>query len=108
MGFLMACVMGVALVLPTAQAAELTNHTEAMMVPAEPRHWSVSLRWENDAFGDTDRWYTDGAMISVTETGPSWMDPVANWLPWGEGRRTVGYDAMQLIFHPTRPIARRS
>jgi hypothetical protein len=29
------------------------------------------------------------------------MDPVANWLPWGEGRRTVGYDAAQAMFTPS-------
>jgi hypothetical protein len=28
------------------------------------------------------------------------MDPFANWLPWGEGRRTVGYDAAQGMFTP--------
>jgi len=55
-----------------------------------PREWSVSLRWENDTFGGTDRFYTDGVLLSLTHTGPSWMDPVADWLPWGEGRRTVG------------------
>ena len=28
------------------------------------------------------------------------MDPVADWLPWGRGRRTVGYDLTQTIFTP--------
>ena len=65
-----------------------------------PREWSVSLRWENDTFGGTDRFYTDGVLLSLTHTGPSWMDPVADWLPWGEGRRTVGYDLSQIMMTP--------
>jgi hypothetical protein len=28
------------------------------------------------------------------------MDPFANWLPWGDGRRTVGYDVSQGMFTP--------
>lgn len=78
---------------------------EAAGDTAEPggaphREWSVSLRWENDTFGGTDRFYTDGVLLSLTHTGPSWMDPVADWLPWGEGRRTVGYDLSQIMMTP--------
>jgi hypothetical protein len=29
------------------------------------------------------------------------MDPVADWLPWGEGRRTVTYDFAQAMFTPS-------
>ena len=62
----------------------------------------------------TDKYYTDGVCIGALQTGPSWMDPFANWLPWGEGRRTVGYDLTQGMFTPadtsgvcpTRRIAR--
>jgi lipid A 3-O-deacylase len=100
MGFLVVCVMEVVLALPTANAAELTNHTTTAAVSAEPRQWSFSLRWENDTFGGTDRFYTDGVALSLTHTGPSWMDPVANWLPWGQGRRTVGYDLTQGMYTP--------
>jgi hypothetical protein len=64
------------------------------------REWAASLRWENDTFGGTDRFYTDGLSLAVSHTGPSWMDPLANWLPWGEGRRTVGYDVAQGMFTP--------
>ena len=83
--------------------------------PSAPkREWAASIRWENDTFGGTDRFYTDGISLGVSHTGPSWMDPVANWLPWGEGRRTVGYDCAQGMFTPqdkdsalpTRMIAR--
>jgi len=64
------------------------------------REWATSIRWENDTFGETDRFYTDGVSLGVSHTGPSWMDPFANWLPWGEGRRTVGYDMTQGMFTP--------
>jgi hypothetical protein len=29
------------------------------------------------------------------------MDPLADWLPWGEGRRTVSYDFAQAMFTPS-------
>jgi lipid A 3-O-deacylase len=64
------------------------------------RKWTASVRWENDTFGGTDRFYTDGGSIGVAHTGPSWMDPVADWLPWGEGRRTVSYDVTQAMITP--------
>ena len=69
--------------------------------PGAPRReWAASIRWENDTFGGTDKFYTDGVSLGVSHTGPSWMDPVANLLPWGEGRRTVGYDIAQGMFTP--------
>jgi hypothetical protein len=39
--------------------------------------------------------------LGVSHTGPSWLDPLADWLPWGEGRRTVGYDVAQGMFTPS-------
>lgn len=73
----------------------------ATELPSAPkREWAVSVRWENDTFGGTDRFYTDGVALGVSHTGPSWMDPVADWLPWGEGRRTVSYDVAQGMFTP--------
>ena len=67
---------------------------------ASEREWAASVRFENDCFGGTDRYYTDGVSLGVSHTGPSWIDPFANWLPWGEGRRTVGYDVTQGMFTP--------
>ncbi len=63
------------------------------------RQWAASLRWENDCFGGTDRFYPDGVALGKSHTGPSWMDPVANWLRgrstpdgWVEGfPRTVSW-----------------
>lgn len=65
------------------------------------REWAASIRWENDTFGGTDQFYTDGIALAVSHTGSSWMDPFANWLPWGEGLRTVGYVISQEMFTPT-------
>jgi len=71
------------------------------LLNAPKREWAVSLRWENDTFGGTDRFYTDGIALGVSHTGPSWLDPLADWLPWGEGRRTVSYDVAQGMFTPS-------
>ncbi len=71
-----------------------------VLVQELQQQWSISLRWENDKFGGTDRFYTDGLSLSVAHTGPSWLDSVADWLPWGEGRRTVGYDLSQIMITP--------
>lgn len=68
---------------------------------ASKREWAVSLRWENDTFGGSDRFYTDGVSLAVSHTGPSWLDSLANCLPWGAGRRTVGYDIAQGMFTPS-------
>lgn len=68
---------------------------------APKRQWAASVRFENDCFGGTDRFYTDGVALGVSHTGPSWMDPVADWLPWGEGRRTVSYNVAQGMFTPS-------
>ncbi|HEY5909500.1 MAG TPA: lipid A deacylase LpxR family protein [Verrucomicrobiae bacterium] len=65
------------------------------------RQWTAGVRWENDAFGGTDKFYTDGVALGVSHTGPSWMDPAGNFLPWGEGRRTVTYDVAQAMFTPS-------
>ena len=68
---------------------------------ASKREWAASVRWENDCFGNTDKNYTDGVSLGLSHTGPSWMDTFANWLPWGEGCRTVGYDLTQGMFTPS-------
>ncbi len=41
------------------------------------QQWSISVRWENDTFGGTDHFYTDGASLSVIHTGGGWLDSVA-------------------------------
>lgn len=68
-----------------------------------PRLWSVSVRWENDTFGGTDRFYTDGVSLSVAHTGRSWLDPLAAKLPtWlSGGRRTVSYELGQIMCTPS-------
>jgi hypothetical protein len=82
-----------------AFAAEAVRDHASLSAGAK-RQWSASVRWENDTFGGTDRFYTDGVALGITHTRPSWIDPLADWLPWGEGRRTVGYDVTQAILTP--------
>jgi hypothetical protein len=77
-----------------ALPADLPETAEGQSAPK--RQWIASLRWENDTFGGTDRFYTDGVALGISHTGPSWMDPVADWLPWGQERRTVTYDVAQV------------
>ena len=84
---------------PAAASDETQSRTNALTPPK--REWTVSARFENDAFGGSDKWYTDGFAFGLSHTGPSWMDPAANWLPWGEGRRTVSYDVAQAMFTPS-------
>ncbi len=88
-----------------ASSSDFSGGADSQSVPK--RQWAASVRWENDAFAGTDRFYTDGVALGVSHTGPSWMDPVADWLPWGDGRRTVGYDVAQAMFTPSdtdRPV----
>jgi hypothetical protein len=96
---LVACILGIAPLPSITRAAESTNTVAAALSPASLL-WSMSVHWENDTFGGTDRYYTDGVSLSLAHTGPNWMDPVFNILPWGEGRRTVGYDVTQLMITP--------
>jgi len=94
------------LALSALNAADTTDNSACTPVQAEPRRWSVSLRWENDTFAGTDRFYTDGVSLSLAHTGSSWLDPLADRLPWGLGRRTVSYEAEQIMVTPsdtTRP-----
>lgn len=92
--------MGAVGALPhvSAFASDTVGATNLQNAPE--REWALSVRWENDTFGGSDRFYTDGIALGVSHTGPIWMDPLADWLPWGEGRRTVGYDIAQGMFTP--------
>lgn len=87
--------------VPQQAAADEATTDPSTTLAVPKREWAASVRWENDAFGGTDKFYTDGVALGVSHTGPSWMDPVANFLPWGEGRRTVGYDVAQGMFTPS-------
>jgi hypothetical protein len=77
-------------------------HGYAAVAPQEtPRQWTFSLRWENDTFAGSDRFYTDGVSLSLAHTGRSWLDPVMDRLPWGQGRRTVSYELGQIMVTPS-------
>jgi hypothetical protein len=93
--------LGLGLTMGVAGTAETApDAAPPIECRASVRRWSASLRWENDTFSGDDRFYSDGISLAITHTGPSWMDPVADRLPWGEGRRTVGYDAGQIMVTP--------
>ena len=85
-----------AVALAAAGASEATNAPSPVLT-TEPRRWSLSLRWENDMFAGTDRFYTDGISLSLLHTGGGWLEPVADWLPWGKGRHCVCYDVGQIM-----------
>ena len=96
-----------AFILSNASAAEPSHAKAATSINAEPRQWSLSARWENDAFGGTDRFYTNGISFSLARSGSSWLDPLADRLPWGTGHRTVSYEFGQIMVTPvdtSRPI----
>lgn len=80
-----------------------SGETTSNELRERPRLWSVSVRWENDTFGGTDRFYTDGVSLSVSHTGRSWLDPLAAKLPtWlSDGRRTVSYELGQIMCTPS-------
>lgn len=80
-------------------AAENPGSTNDLSAPK--RRWAASLRWKNDTFGGSYRFYTDAISLAVSHTGPGWQDPIANWFPWGEGRHTAGYDTAQAMFTPS-------
>jgi hypothetical protein len=103
---LLSAVVG-AVIVSLASGAGAAEPSAPIPLAGATREWTASVRWENDVFGGTDRFYTNGVSLAVTHTGPSWMDPVADWLPWGKGRRTVGYDVGQGMATPvdkTRPV----
>lgn len=62
--------------------------------------WSLAFLWENDSLARTDRFYTNGIGIALTQTGKNGLDPLTDRLPWAKGRRTVGYAFYQLMFTP--------
>ncbi len=67
---------------------------------ASEHRWSASLRLENDVFANRDRFYSNGVSVSMIRRGESWLDPFADRLPWGHGRRTVGYELGQIMVTP--------
>ena len=95
---LWALVLGVPACCPVATAMEATAVSQATPPPA--RIWTAAIRWENDTVANNDRFYTNGAAVSLAHTGESWANPVIDRLPWGQGRRTVTYSLSQAMFTP--------
>lgn len=86
--------------LLTTSLTTVAEDAHASLDAKAGSEWVASVRWENDIFGGTDRYYTVGTILEMTKTGPSWLDPIADLLPWSTGNRTVGYDLTQTIFTP--------
>ena len=89
------------LVIESSHGEDLPSSRDPELSRKDEQLWSLTARWENDAFAGTDRYYTDGALLSVALTGSNWLDPLADRLPWGEGRRTVGMDFTQIVITPS-------
>jgi lipid A 3-O-deacylase len=92
--------MVLALLLSAPQSPQCAGDEAGGDLFEEPRQWSLAIRWENDTFNGTDRFYTNGVSLWLAHTGKSWLDAVADRLPWGSGRRTVAYEAVHLMMTP--------
>jgi hypothetical protein len=100
----------------TAVGAALLALIAAGFAPAvaaepEPPRGVLSLQFENEFFGETDRYYTSGARIAyVTPMGPSHpLESSVRALPLFEGPLHITYSLGQMLFTPadiseTRPI----
>lgn len=60
----------------------------------------VSIRWENDVFGRTDEYYTNGGALALTLPGQGLIGGVWDIFGAREGKRFSSYDMGQLIFTP--------
>jgi len=85
----------------TSESTTHSNTNVPATLSSNSMQWSVSLRWENDTFSGTDRFYTDGVSLSIAHTGPSWIDFIADRIPCAKGRRTVAYEIGQIMVTPS-------
>ncbi len=91
----------VALLLPSFAWAQ----TVGAGVASSPWHGTVSLLFENDAFGKTDRWYSNGMQASWRSPAGALPAPLA-WLDGtlgaalGPGESRWGFSLGQTIFTP--------
>jgi len=92
--------MSVIALLSTANAIEIVNCAESSPLNTDSRQWSASIHWENDTFGNTDRYYTNGISFALTHSGAGWMENIADCLPWGHGYSTIGYEITQAMITP--------
>jgi hypothetical protein len=83
----------------------LTSISANLSFAAEPStQWmpsAVSVRYENDSFGDTDENYTNGISLAVTASGKGLLGGLWNLFGDVEGTRSSTYEATQLMFTPT-------
>lgn len=98
--FLMLVVIGILTLPPSGGAADVSSGDGLKKYAHDHRQWSMTVRWENDWFGGSDRFYTNGVYFSLDHTGSSWLDPLVDLLPWGQVRRTTSYDIAQIMVTP--------
>lgn len=67
--------------------------------PAEPG-WSLSVRWENDTFGGTDRFYTDGISLALFRIEPGWLRSWSDRNGRAADQVSVSFEAGQIMVTP--------
>lgn len=67
--------------------------------PAEPG-WSLSVRWENDTFGGTDRFYTDGISLALFRIEPGWFRSWSDRHGRAADQVSVSFEAGQIMVTP--------
>ena len=65
-----------------------------------PDRWAFSVRWENDTFGGTDRFYTDGISVSLFRLEPDWLRRCSEQLGWAPDQTAVSGEVGQIMVTP--------
>jgi hypothetical protein len=89
-------------VISTPLLAEDGQQSGVVPSNTETGYWSI--QYENDLFGGSDRYYTQGIEISYARAGypPAWLSPLMAMLPTYESSRRAGvtYSLGHKIFTP--------
>lgn len=84
-----------ALVLPAMLAGTVNA------APDPPAGWAFSMRWENDTFGGTDRFYTDGISLALFCLEPHWLREGLERRGWEADLAAVSWEAGQVMVTPS-------
>jgi hypothetical protein len=90
--------------LPVFWAAMVTSPTAflTMVCGGTPEPgWSFSVRWENDTFGGTDRFYTDGISLALFRMEPRWLRSWTDRQGWPADQVAVSFEAGQIMVTPS-------
>lgn len=66
-----------------------------------PDNWAFSLRWENDTFSGTDRFYTDGISLALFRLGPRWLQEWCDRRGWESDLTALSWEAGQIMVTPS-------